>query len=71
MNFKTGDLVWWEDQLYLTGYTGAPVRAMFIKYRVASVKNCGIAVQMRNGTWRPKWVSAERVKPRNGGESKD
>lgn len=70
MNFRTGDLVWWEHQLYLTGYASGPVVAIFIKYRRAKVKNCGIAVKLTSGQWRPKWVSAERVKPREGGSGK-
>ncbi len=63
--FYQGEPVWWEDQLFLTGYTGAPVKAIFVMKRKAKVKDTGIAVQMRDGRWLPKWVAARNVKARS------
>src|SRR6266699_3849164 len=63
--FYPGEPVWWEDQLFLTGYTGAPVKAIFVMKRKAKVKDTGIAVLMRSGEWRPKWVAARNVKARS------
>jgi hypothetical protein len=63
--FYQGEPVWWEDQLFLTGYTGAPVKAIFVMKRKAKVKDTGIAVLMRSGEWRPKWVAARNVKARS------
>ena len=61
---QQGQKIYWWDQLYLTGYRGYPVRGLFVKSRKSKVRNVGIAVEMANGDWRPKWVNAENVKPR-------
>ena len=62
--FQQGQPVWWLDQLYLTGYRGYPVRGVFLKYRKAKHLTVGIAVEMADHSWRPKWVKPENVGPR-------
>lgn len=63
MEYNPGDLLWWSDKWVCSGYY-PPIRAMFVKYRNTAKKNCGIAVQMRDGSWIAKWVSVEYIEKR-------
>ncbi len=59
---EPGTPVWWYDSRYLSGYAAAPVIAVFIAMRGS---RAGIAVLMRNGTWRPKLVSLSSLVKRH------
>ena len=59
--YQPGEPIWWYDQLYLTGYAGLPVQAIFVMMGKGKTRNVGIAVKMRNGEWRPKWVKLSNI----------
>lgn len=52
--FVQGEDIWWNDQVYRSGYASAPVKAVYLCKRGSKA---GIAVLMRDGSWRPKTVS--------------
>lgn len=60
LGYGVGDALWWRYETH-RGHDAprdVPAFVMSVKTRL------GIAAQMRDGSWVPRWVSTAKVRPR-------